>query len=261
MIVVDRDIPYGRRPAHRLDIHRLRGVQQAPVLVLVHGGAWAMGDKANPGFIDAKAAHYAGRGWVVVSVNYRLLPWGGPREQAEDVARALSAVQQHVARWGGDGACVCLLGHSTGAHLGALVLADGELSRGLAPLQGAVLLDSAALDVVEIMRGPHLPLHERAFGDDPAVWQALSPWHRLQSRLPPLLLVSSAQRPASVVQAARFAERARALGGTAEQFEVDLGHAEINRTLGLPGALTDAVDAFLDRCAGKPRAEGLSADS
>lgn len=260
MIVVDRDIPYGRRPAHRLDIHRLRGTQGAPVLVLVHGGAWAMGDKANPGFVDAKATHYAGRGWVVVSVNYRLLPWGGPGEQAEDVARALGAVQQHVARWGGDGARVCLLGHSTGAHLGALVLADGELSRGLA-LRGAVLLDSAALDVVEVMRGPHLPLHERAFGADPAVWQALSPWHRLQSRLPPVLLVSSTQRPASVAQAARFAERAQALGGTAETLEVDLGHAEINHGLGLPGPLTDAVDAFLDRCAGKPRAGLPAGDS
>lgn len=258
MIAVDRDVPYGRRPAQRLDIHRdPRAAAGAPVLVLVHGGAWALGDKANPEFIDTKAAHFVGRGWVVVSVNYRLLPWGGPAEQAEDVARALVAVQRQVGRWGGDGARVCLLGHSTGAHLGALVLARGDV-RGLA---GAVLLDSAALDVVRVMQAPHLPLHDRAFGDDPSAWEAVSPWHCLQAATPPLLLVCSAQRPQSSQQAEAFAAKARALGGDAEVLSLDLGHAELNRLLGQPGPLTQAVDRFLDGCAGKPAQGTRTADS
>lgn len=257
MTTVDRDIPYGRRPAQRLDVHRPRGVSGAPVLVLVHGGAWAIGDKAQPEFVDAKAAHYTARGWVVVSINYRLLPWGGPAEQADDVAKALLAVQRQIGRWGGDGARVCLLGHSTGAHLGALVLARGEVS-GLA---GAVLLDSAALDVVRVMQGPHLPLHERAFGTDPARWAELSPWHQLRAAPPPLLLVCSSQRADSQAQSQRFAEQARHFGGHAEVLALDLGHAEINRGLGRPGVFTEAVDTFLEGCAGKPRSGADSADS
>src|SRR5205085_6073480 len=91
---------------------------------------------------------------------------------------------------------------------------------GAPPLRGAVLLDCAALDVVDVMEHAHLPLHERVFGTDPAGWREASPWHRLQAATAPLLLVCSASRPVSRVQADRFAERARGLGGSARVVEV-----------------------------------------
>ncbi len=263
-IAVESDLPYGRRPAQRLDLYRpAEGRGPWPVLVLVHGGAWALGDKAQPEFIDAKVRHWVPRGWVVVSVDYRLLPLAGPLEQADDVAQALAVVQRRVERWGGDGARVWLLGHSTGAHLAALVLADPAIGQpfGLAPLQGAVLVDSAALDVVQVMEGEPLPLHERAFGRDPARWREASPWHRLRAVPPPLLLPCSSQRPASVLQNERFAARAREFGAQASVLPLPLGHAQLNLQLGLPGALTEAVDDFLGYPAGKARSGALGGDS
>ncbi len=263
-IVVEADLPYGRRPAQRLDLYRpAEGRGPWPVLVLVHGGAWAMGDKAQPEFIEAKVRHWVPRGWVVVSVDYRLLPMAGPLEQAEDVAQALAVVQRRVERWGGDGSRVWVLGHSTGAHLLALVLADPAIGQpfGMAPPQGAVLVDSAALDAVQMMEGEPLPLHERAFGSDPAGWRAASPWHRLQAAPPPLLLPCSSLRPASVLQNEHFAERVRELGGQARVLPLALGHAQLNQQLGTPGPLTEAVDAFLGYPAGKPRSGPSGADS
>ncbi|MFO1270166.1 MAG: alpha/beta hydrolase [Rubrivivax sp.] len=247
-IVVEADLPYGRRPAQRLDLYRpAEGRGPWPVLVLVHGGAWALGDKAQPEFIEAKVRHWVPRGWVVVAVDYRLLPVAGPLQQAEDVAQAVAVVQRRVERWGGDGERVWLLGHSTGAHLVALVLADASIGRpfGMARPQGAVLVDSAALDVVQVMEGEPLPLHERAFGRDPEGWRAASPWHRLQAPPPPLLMPCSSLRPASVLQNEHFADRVRGLGGTASVMPLPLSHAQLNQQLGTPGDLTAAVDAFL----------------
>ena len=244
---VENDVPYGRRPAQRLDIYAPPAAADCPVLVLVHGGGWVTGDKANAPVVVNKVLHWLPRGWLVVSVNYRLLPWAGPLEQAADVARALAAVQSQVSRWGGDGRRVVLLGHSTGAHLAALVMADASLGApfALRPLQAAVLLDTAALDVVQVMQGPHLPLHDRAFGADPAQWRQASPWHQLKAAMPPLLIVCSSKRADSVAQSQRFAERAVEVGGSARVACMPLAHAEINQQLGLPGELTDTVDTFL----------------
>jgi acetyl esterase/lipase len=156
-------------------------------------------------------------------------------------------VQRAVQRWGGDGQRVALCGHSTGAHLAALVLADTALAaaHGVQPVQAAVLLDSAALDVVQLMEGPHLPPHARAFGNDPARWPSASPWHQVQQPLPPLLLVCAQERDATAQQAEHFAARVRAVGGQVQVAPVPLSHAEINAQLGQHEELTRCVDDFL----------------
>ena len=45
---------------------------KAPVLVQVHGGAWVTGDKEGQAY--PLMAHLAERGWVCVSITYRLSP-------------------------------------------------------------------------------------------------------------------------------------------------------------------------------------------
>ncbi len=245
------DIPYGPHPAQCMDVYRSAAGAGAgkPVLVMVHGGGWRIGDKARGAVIDAKVAHWLPRGWIVVSVNYRLLPEAGPREQAEDVALALATVQRRSGEWGGDGTRCVLMGHSSGAHIAALVAVDGALrgSHGAVPPTACVLLDSAALDVVAMMQGQPLRLHRRAFGELPAGWQAASPLHRMSSAPPPTLLLVSQSRDDSRGQAEAFAERARNLGGQADVLPLPLGHAELNRNIGEPGEGTDAIDAFLRR--------------
>ena len=244
---VEGDLAYGPDPAQRLDVYLPGRPPTGPIVVMVHGGAWAMGDKAGPAVIGHKVAHWLPMGVIVVSVNYRLLPRAEPLEQAGDVARALAFVQAHAAAWGADASRLVLMGHSTGAHLVALLTADDTLAsaEGATRWLATILLDSAALDVVRLMRGPHMRLHDRAFGPVPEYWRQASPMHRLQDVPVPMLLVHSSERRDSQEQGQRFAAAVAAKGGRAEVLAVALTHVEINALLGDDADYTVKVDAFL----------------
>lgn len=244
---VEKDLAYGPDTDQRLDVYIPAGAAHAPIILMVHGGAWAIGDKDLGSVVDNKLAHWLPKGVIFVSVDYRMVPKADPVLQADDVARALAFVQARAAQWGGDPARVVLMGHSAGAHLVAMIEADPEIARraGARPWLGAVVLDSGALDLVKIMEAPHYRLYDRAFGKDPAYWVKASPWHRLNAKPQPMLIVCSTRREDSCPQARGFAEKARSFGGVAGVFPVDLSHREINVTLGLAGAYTETVDAFL----------------
>jgi len=111
--------------------------------------------------------------------------------------------------------------------------------------RGAVLLDSAALDVPVIMNNRHLGLYDHAFGTDPRQWTAVSPIAQLASRTAPMLAVCSSRRRESCGQADRFAAKASGLGGQVRVLREDLSHMEINATLGAASDYTSQVDAFL----------------
>ena len=243
------DVPYGSDRRQRMDIYLPPQPRGAPVLVMVHGGAWMVGDKRMAPVVDNKVAHWVqARGWVFVSVNYRMWPQADPVAQARDVAQALAAVQAQAAGWGADPARLLLMGHSAGAHLVALLGANPERARswGLAPWAGTVALDSAAIDLLPLMQRRHARFYDRVFGADPAYWRAASPTDTLAPGAPPLLLVCSPQRSdGSCQQSQAFADRAHAVGVRAELLPQDLNHRGVNEQLGLEGsAYTAAVDTF-----------------
>jgi acetyl esterase/lipase len=247
-VIVLRDLAYGPDPAQKLDVYRPSAAHGAPVLFLVHGGAWMIGDKANADVVDNKLDRWVPRGVLLVSVNYRMLPAQMALGQADDVAKALAFAQAHAAEWGGDPRRFVVMGHSAGAHLVALLAADPARAKrfGAKPWLGTVVLDSAALDVPAVMARQHFRFYDRAFGADPAQWRSASPLQALTATAPPMLLVCSQPRRDDSCAAARtFAERAHMLGVRAEVLPQDLGHGEINRELGLPGAYTDAVERFM----------------
>lgn len=245
---VERDVAYGADPAQALDVYVPAHAGDAAVILVVHGGAWRRGDKGLLRSVRNKVLHWVGRGCVLVSVNYRMLPQAQPLEQADDIARALAFVQQRARAWGADGAKAVLLGHSAGAHLVSLLAADPRIGEraGAAPWRATISIDSAAFDLVRIMTRPHFGFYDEAFGNDPARWRDASPFHRLQARpSAPWLAVCSTLRGDACPQAQAFAAKAAALGGTVSVLPVALSHADLNDLLGAPGAYTDAVDAFL----------------
>jgi arylformamidase len=244
---VERDLSYGSDPAHKLDAYLPRDRKQAPILVMVHGGAWVVGDKGNTGVVANKVLHWLPRGYIVVSVNYRMSRPPSPLRQTEDVGRALAFVQTRAADWGGDASRVVLMGHSSGAHLVALLTVAPDIAgrTGAGPWLGSVLLDSAALDVVELMKGRHFRFHDQAFGADPARWAELSPLHQLVARPVPMILVCSSRRSDSCPAARRFAAQAVSLGGRATVLPLDLNHGEINKELGRSPGYTASIDDFL----------------
>ncbi len=242
-----RDLSFGSDPAQKLDVYIPAGASRAPILVMVHGGGWILGDKANAGVVANKTMHWLPKGYIVVSANYRMNRPPNPLEQAEDVGRALAFVQAQASSWGGDASRVVLMGHSSGAHLVTLLAAvPGLVARTNAkPWLGTISLDSAALDVVELMTARHFGLYDRVFGADPRRWNEASPLHQLSARSFPMLLVCSSRRNNSCPAADRFAAKASAFGGRATVLPIDLNHGEINFELGRAPSYTASVDNFL----------------
>jgi acetyl esterase/lipase len=239
-------VAYGADPAQQMDVYTPAGLRgaSAPVIVMVHGGAWKIGDKANSGSVENKLKHWLPQGYILVSVNYRLLPDAQALEQARDVARALDWTQEHAASWGGDPRKVILMGHSAGAHLVALLSSKPSMVR--QRWAGTVALDSAAMKISETMKGHHPAFYDEAFGADPAYWAQTSPMDQWTPDTVPMMLVCSSRRPDKPCDDARaFQALAQRGGRDMPVLPQALTHADINRTLGLPGAYTDAVDAFI----------------
>ncbi|MBS0349432.1 MAG: alpha/beta hydrolase [Proteobacteria bacterium] len=241
------DVAYGADPAQTMDVYIPADAHGAPVILMVHGGAWAIGDKAMERVVDAKVARWVTRGIVFISINYRMLPQAAVDVQLRDVARALAMAQQKAAAWGGDPQRFVLMGHSAGAHLAALLAVSptARFTPSPLPVLGTVALDSAAMDVEAIMNQRHLRLYDRPFGTDPAYWRALSPYHALTPGAAPLLAVCSTRREDSCDQARRLAARADGLGMQVQVLGEDLSHGDINSQLGLDNAYTGAVERFM----------------
>ena len=244
-VTVQRNVSYGSRTEQRMDVYRPQKANKAPIIVMVHGGAWTRGSKVARSVVENKVNHWLPKGYIFVSVDTRLAPNADPLKQASDVAAALARVQDKAPSWGGDPSKVVLMGHSAGAHLVALLSADRSIAEkaGARPWLGTVALDSAAYDVPAIMKLPHHPkLYDEAFGKDPAFWAKASPVQQAKGSLPPMLLVCSSLRRRSCQEAENFAAKA---GGKAKVLPVALRHGPINVQLGLPGGdYTKSVDAF-----------------
>jgi acetyl esterase/lipase len=246
--VAMRDIAYGSDPKQVMDVYRPRAASHAPVIFMVHGGAWRFGDKTATSVVANKIARWLPKGFIFISIDYPMLPQQDALRQADDVARALAFAQAHATSWGGDPAKFIVMGHSAGAHLVALLsAAPAKAYRiGAKPWLGTVALDSAAMDVAGVMQRRHLPFYDSAFGSDPAQWRQASPIAMLTAGATPLLAVCSTQRrDHSCTAAADYVARATTLGVRASVSQQDLSHEQIDERLGLPGAYTDDVEAFL----------------
>ncbi len=242
-----REIAYGAHPAQRFDAYLPRQTKGAPTIFYVHGGGWRRGDKAMRGLIEAKQQRWTAAGAIVISTNYRMLPDTDPLEQARDVARAVAKAQDTVATLGGDPEGFVLMGHSAGAHLVGLLAASPQMAResGVKPWRASVLLDGGAIDTEATMQGRHLPLFDRAFGDDPAYWRAASPVARIAAKTAPVLAVCASGRRDSCPANRAFLDKAARYGTRTRLLAKPLSHMQINRDLGEDNAYTREVEAFL----------------
>ncbi|MFT4076122.1 MAG: alpha/beta hydrolase [Asticcacaulis sp.] len=239
---------YGADPAQTMEIYLPPHPDHAPVIVMVHGGGWRIGDKNMAGVVENKIRYWLPKGYVFVSIDYRMLPEAGVDVQARDVASAIAYVQGHAGTWGGDASRLILMGHSAGAHLVALLSADPSRVRsaGGHNWSGTVVLDSAAYDVASVMNRKHPQLYDDAFGTDPAYWTSVSPAQHIAPDAVPMMLVCALKRPDdSCGQSRDFAARLKNAGQVAPVVEENLKHGEVNSQLGLPGEYTDKVDGFM----------------
>lgn len=226
-VEVLRNVPYteGGRRAH-LDIYRRRGAEHdastnAPVLIQIHGGAWTIGHKAQQGLLLMH--RMAARGWVCVSVNYRLAPKHRWPTQIVDVKRSIAWVREHIAEYGGDPQHLVLTGGSAGGHLSALAAltpndpvwqpgfeaADTSVA-GCVPFYG--VYDFAGDDLpTRLMRESFLARLIFARDATRADFEAASPSRRITPDAPDFLILHGANDSLLPVEKTRaFVERLRA---------------------------------------------------
>lgn len=98
----------------KLDVYYPEGVKESPVIVWFHGGGLEAGSKEIPNKLKNK-------GYVVVGVNYRLLPKVTVSETLDDAAEAVAWVFRHVTEYGGDPKKIVVTGHSAGGYISMLL--------------------------------------------------------------------------------------------------------------------------------------------
>ena len=115
-------VQYGPHPRVNLaDIWHRRDLPRdgkAPVLLQVPGGAWAIGMRRPQAY--PLLSHLAERGWVCVSIDYRVSPRHTWPDHIVDVKRALAWIKENIADYGGDPDFVAITGGSAGGHLSSL---------------------------------------------------------------------------------------------------------------------------------------------
>jgi acetyl esterase/lipase len=244
----DADIAYG--PAGRanlLDIWAREDLPRdgrAPVLVQIPGGAWISGNKQGQAY--PLMSHLAERGWICVSINYRLGPRHRWPAQIVDVKRAIWWVRQHIAEHGGDPDFIAVTGGSAGGHLcslAALTPGETEWQPGFEDADTSVAAAVPFYGVYDFVDEdrvghPGLPplLQKYVFDvrrrDHPELYRAASPLHRVGSDAPPFFVVHGVNDSLVPVEQGRlFAQRLRGVS------RAPVGYAE------LPGA-QHAFDVF-----------------
>lgn len=245
------NVSYGADAKERFDVYtplHVNTMTPTPVIFMVHGGAWKVGDKKSQSVVENKVNYWVKKGYIVISTNYKMLPNTPVNEQVNDVAKALGVAQNKSITWGGDKAKFIVMGHSAGAHIIAMIASSTALyaAHAITPPIAAVLLDSAVMDTPTLMSSKHMRLYDQAFGSDPNYWQSLSPYHQLSSARMPLLGICSTKRDDSCPQAEKFLQKASSLGTKTLLLKENMSHKEINQRLGADVSYTKAVDDFLN---------------
>lgn len=239
---------YGAEPLQTLDIYPGTSCPAGgcPVLLFVHGGGWAAGDKRDPLSINMIRTSVAA-GVTFVSINYRLSPAVMHPAHAADVARAMAWTKQHIGEYGGNAKRLYLMGHSAGAQLASLVSTDPQYLAAYAlqparDIAGVIAIDSASYDLEQrlSLRNNHDPMVSRAF--DRSVLAAASPLQQVLSgrSFPPFLFLVASDNGEGRNVAAQFVNRLKQLGSKAYYYEKSfpLGtrqtHLRIVQVVGTP---------------------------
>jgi acetyl esterase/lipase len=225
------DGPHADPGHHKLDLFLPKGKKDYPVVILVHGGAWIMGDNRCCGLYSSVGEFLASQGIGAVLPNYRLSPSVKHPEHIKDLARAFAWTRNHIAEHGGRSDEIFLMGHSAGGHLVALLATDEKYLQaegcrsadinGVIGLSGVYRIppgkmnvhlggaapDAFHLDEMTPLRGASaaskpvdgggggLPVSVNVFGpvfgEDPQARLAASPIHYVRPGLPPFLFLNA----------------------------------------------------------------------
>ena len=247
------------------DVYVMFKAKYVLVMFWIHGGGWEVGDKSD---VAEKPQFFVDRGFVFVSVNYRLLPKVEMIDIFRDVAKSFRWVHDHIAEYGGEPKRVLVGGHSAGAQLAALLCTDERYlkAEGIAftDLIGCVPVDGDTYDLPAIIEteetrvrvhGQPQPRfgHREKFGNTAEKFREYSAvTHVAKGKgIPPFLILHVADHPDTTAQAFRLGTVLKAAGVKTTVFGAkETNHRKLNDNLGTTGdpatkVLQEFVDALL----------------
>ncbi|BBZ24905.1 alpha/beta hydrolase [Mycolicibacter hiberniae] len=261
-------VQYGSDPTQVLDVWRSRDLADgpAPVLIYVPGGAWVHGSRMLQGY--AMLSHLASRGWVCLSIDYRVAPHNRWPSHIIDVKTAIAWAHANVDKFGGDRNFVAVAGASAGGHLAALAgltgstAGDRDFADQLPP--GADTSVDAVVGIYGRYDWEDRSTPERAAFVDflervvvgrsmrrrPDVFRQASPISRVHRDAPPFLIVhGSADSVIPVQQARSFADRLQAVSHAKVGYLEfpGAGHGFDMTDGARTGAMSTAIGLFLNQ--------------
>jgi arylformamidase len=126
---------YGPSPAETLDLYRPAGVERAPLVAFVHGGAWKRQSKREQMF---PAEAFLAAGAAYAALDFALLPSVTLAEMVGQVCRALEWLRERI-----EPSKLVVCAHSSGSHLAACALTRARVV-------GEALLVSGIYDLAPV---------------------------------------------------------------------------------------------------------------
>lgn len=195
------DIPYAKLAKeprlNALDVYMPKKGSKSPVIIWVHGGLWAFGDKSDVGI---KPAFFTEKGFIFVSINHRLSPDIKHPGHMQDVAHALVWVYNNIVHYSGDPEKIFLMGYASGAQMSVMITVNkkylDEAQGSLDMIKGVISVDGLGFDVAKIIPDNNNKVKDwclDTFGLTEKEWQEASPVTHIKPGItvPPMFVAYS----------------------------------------------------------------------
>lgn len=198
------DTPFGTRSL-TADIFAPNKSGKFPTIILIHGGGWRSGNKSMN---TPMAQRLAERGFVVVSVEYRLSLEAKYPAAVHDIKSAVRWVRENASTYKIDNRYIAVAGASAGGQLAALVGTthgearfEGEGTNKISCEVQAVInldglldfMDSESLAVKRNENSADIFWLEGSYEANPDRWKEASAISWVSSDDPPFLFINSSQ--------------------------------------------------------------------
>ncbi|MDL5044434.1 alpha/beta hydrolase [Oscillatoria amoena NRMC-F 0135] len=205
-----------------LDVYMPKKGSKSPVIIWVHGGLWAFGDKSDVGI---KPDFFTSKGYIFVSINHRLSPDIKHPGHMQDVAHALVWVYNNIVHYSGDPEKIFLMGYASGAQMSVMITVNkrylDEAQGSLDMIKGVISVDGLGFDVAKIIPDNNNKVKDwclDTFGLTEQEWREASPVTHIVPgmQVPPVFLAYSGIKTPTESDALNLAKKFKDSGITVQ---------------------------------------------
>lgn len=203
------DVSYDAGDRNKMDVFLPEGRDEStPLVVLIHGGSWISGDKADTRFIQEELLE---RNFASVNINYGFTSTNYRYDDMlSDIKKAIEKIKNSSAEWGVRDRGFVILGVSSGAHLGLLyaygIQQSEEISTVISvagPTDLSTLTHDPLLNV--LIAGILIGVPPQEMATHPRTKQA-SPLYQVDRAIPTLLVHGTADEVVPYIQSQHLQE-------------------------------------------------------